>query len=151
MKKHLTYIILCSALLAWGLGSLFYRYAVIQDVQTLEADLLVQNEVYGFNSDRDAIHFGALKPEGSSKRVVDVISKKPAWVTVKMKGNLSDWTDVSNYSFYLDANLLKQVEFQATVPLNATAGNYFAKVTFIFRHPWMRYLEKETERNLSAG
>lgn len=124
-----------------GLGLFFYSFFVVQEVHEISANVLVQREVFGFNSDTDAIHFGSLKAGTQSARFIKVSSKVPSWVTIQVKGDLAPWIWVSNQSFILKDQETRKITFKVNVPDSAKEGNYTGKVLFIFKEPWVRRLE----------
>lgn len=111
---------------------IFYFYETKKIIQIREFEMNVQVLDYiGFNNDINSLNFGTLKQNGQSSREIIINSNESVFTTIKFKGDMAKWTEVSKNNFILigEENLV----FSVRIPNDAEFKNYTGKATIVFK------------------
>ena len=117
-----------------GLAALFYFSYSIYEIKEFDMYLIVSDRI-GFDVSQEYIHFGKVMPGGSSSKTITLIHnyKKSVRVQIKPLGEFSEWVGAEENNFILKSGENKSLSIIASVPVNATYGNYTGKLEVIFR------------------
>ena len=89
----------------------------------------------GFNVNTSALFFGTVVKSGSSERYVVVTNEynESLKVKINIKGELKDWTRLSENNFMLEKNANKTVNVKVNIPPDAESGGYTGTMEIRFR------------------
>ncbi len=114
---------------------LFLDYYVI-DIQEVRADFKVKTSNFvAFNLDKDALHFGTVPPKGHSIRNMTFYNyyNFPVILSIKSKGDISDYISASQNNFVLEPNSSKDIAFTLTLPSNIESRQYNGTLKFYYK------------------
>lgn len=115
-------IILALALL---FSALIFFLSSFFSYERIPVQLTVSDDV-GFNVGTDALYFGSAPPGSSVDRVIH-IKNDPFFfgrVNIKVFGEVSPWTYVTDNNFYLANNEIEDVTISITIPEDTSRKDY---------------------------
>lgn len=111
---------------------LVFRNFMLVDIQTYKMDVVVDNNVTGFNLDQDALHFGRVRPKGRIERgLVIKNTQSKRRVVVETSGEFSEWLSYQK-SFILEPEEEKEIPFTLVVPEDAVEKDYAGEIKLFF-------------------
>jgi len=114
--------------------SYYYTNKGVLETQKIPMDIKVQQKL-AFNLDADKLHFGGIPPENSAERGIVIVNKRdfPLKVRFYMSGELGSWVLPEDNPIFLQPFENRTVKFTATVPKDASYGNYTGELTVVFK------------------
>ena len=132
--SQLVWLLIGIVLLA-AFSTYFYRQTfVVLAQRTIPADVVVKG-VGGLNLDTDRLHFGGVPPGDYAQRKIHISYTRDSHVQIMVKGDLAQFTSISENDFFLPANERKDINFTASIPENTTFGNYTGTIFLTFLRP----------------
>lgn len=104
-------------------------------VRAVEYDMyLTVENISGFNTDTDAVYFGAIQPTGGGTKLIDFTNgPSRVYVSIVLSGELAGWVYVSDNNFYMNPFEQKQIKVTVAVPLGAEYRDYTGKIRFLLK------------------
>jgi len=115
-------------------GFFLYNNYFIVGIQKKMIQFEIGNKI-AFNVDTDAIYLGRTYPGGGARRNVFIINSYdfPVIVSVKIKGNISTMTSISENDFIVKPGENKTLTYYAQSKTDMPLGIYNGETTIIFR------------------
>lgn len=130
-KKIILFIVILASII---ISVLIYPYISPLHVKEIDMYITVGNYT-GFNVNTSALFFGTVVKSGSSERYFIVTNEynKELKVKINIKGELEDWTSLSENNFMLEKNANKTVTIKVNIPTEVESGDYTSimKIKFI--------------------
>ncbi len=117
-------IILCAVLGALFSAHAYASYA-IAEIRDVPMDVAIQS-IPGFNTDTDALHFGAINGGSYSHRNLKVESKETMSVTALAIGNISSLVTVSENNFVVGPDNPKILEITVNAPEDVEYPSFYS-------------------------
>jgi len=113
---------------------IFYNFVSVYRKTKYDVYLIVDDKL-GFDVSPDYIHFGKVPPNCNATKKVYVYNNedKKYIIQLKLKGNVSQFIYVEEFSPILMPKENKTLIFHAIVPANASYGYYSGELEIIFR------------------
>ena len=96
------------------------------------------DEKYGFNLDKDSLHFASVPPGSSSSRLLSFEGKdKEQIVSINATGEIAQWITYSKNNFKIlpDENI--NITITAKVPSNIEMKKYDGKLLILNKRLWI--------------
>jgi len=115
-------------------GLAFYYIFIVIKIEEISMDLTVGSKV-GFNTDRDALHFGTIYPGGESKRELKIENKNdfPILVRIENTGEFSAWVFTEHNDFVMEPEAAASIWYTASPPPDASYDTYEGSSRLIFK------------------
>ena len=133
-KKNIVFLLIIIVLLSITATALFYSFYKVDYIKEFNMSMVVGDHI-GIGIIKGELSFGMVPPgQGSSTRNIDIYNSKnyPLKVNIKKYGEIKDWVKVSPNGFIIGVNENRQVNFEASPPVNTEYGNYTGKIRFYF-------------------
>ena len=130
-KKIILFLVIIASVV---ISILVYPYFSPLHIEEIYMYITVGNYT-GFNVNTSALFFGTVAKSGSSERYVVVTNEYSEELKVKIniKGELEDWTSLSEKKFMLEKNANKTVNVKVNIPPDAESGGYTGTMEIRFR------------------
>jgi len=136
MKKKnfikLLLVFLAVVLVSSTLFFILFSYVFIIDIKSMKYNFKIEQGVLGLNGDPDYLGFGKIPPGGASEKKVTISCSQRCFVSIKIRGEKSDYITVDKNNFVLE-NGNETITFYASIPKDENEeGSYNGTVTFLF-------------------
>jgi uncharacterized protein YpmB len=123
-------IVIISSIVTYFIYTSFKPY----EIKTTDMYLTVGNYT-GFDVNTSALVFGTVKPSSYVKRKINITNTDqiPRTILIRKKGELAEWTSISEKEFILEGNESKEIDIKIDVPYDAEHGKYTGSLKVIFR------------------
>ncbi len=122
-----------AVILVFSYIAFYYGFIVIK-AEEIAMDLKVGSAI-GFNTDRDALHFGTVYPGTESRRKVIISNNNsfPVLVQIENSGNFSQWVTTESNNFIVEPYEKRGVWYSASPPADAQSSIYLGSSRIIFK------------------
>ena len=129
-KKIILFLVIIASVV---ISILVYPYFSPLHIEEIDMYITVGNYT-GFNVNTSALFFGTVAKSGSSERYVVVTNEYSEELKVKIniKGELEDWTSLSEKKFMLEKNANKTVNVKVNIPPDVEFGDYTSTMEIKF-------------------
>jgi hypothetical protein len=115
--------------------AIFYINYTVLYYKEIDTSVLITEHSAGLNADKGHLRFGKNFPGGWARRSFNLTVSQPSIVKIIVAGNISDFMGFSENNFLLEPNLIKNIDVEISIPLNASLGNYTGKIKVYILRP----------------